>query len=243
MNAISRPAAATMDREFAEKLLQTIDDPSKHGVHILFNQYWKYTPDDVRDKYLAGLVDEPAQRAFMEEKHYAEPYEFDALADLPEGSLGRALYDYMIDNGLRRDIADAYRAYHDGLETAGVLDRMPEDIKYSVLRTYQTHDFIHLVTGYPTNGLGEIAVQAFCLAQHKSPYFGMWVSVATARMTYLHPDKIEKTMDAITDGWALGRKAGNLMLVKWEQMLDRPVEDIRREFGISPGGQRALADA
>lgn len=243
MNAIPTSIAPTVDRDFGEELLQTIDDPSKHGVHILFNSFWRYVPDQVSQKYLDVLMNDPAQRSFIEERHYGEPYSFDALAALPADSLGHALYRYIIDNNLRQEIADAYKAYHDSLEKTGVLARMPEEMKYSVLRTYQTHDFIHLVTGFPTTGLGEIEVQAFCLAQHRSPYFAMWVSVVTARMTYLHPDKITATMDAVTDGWALGRKVSNLMVVKWEQMLERSVQSLRQEFGIAPEGRRALSEA
>jgi ubiquinone biosynthesis protein COQ4 len=242
MNDISNNIAATIDRAFGEEFLQTVDDPGKHGVHILFNSLWKYIPDSVRDKYIAGLMKDPVQAAFIGEQHYCEPYSFESLASLPPGSLGRAMHQYILDNNLKPEIANAYKAYHDSLEKAGALARMPEEIKYSVLRTYQTHDFMHLITGFPTTGLGEIAVQAFCLAQHRSPYFAIWISVVTARMTYLNPDKIDATMDAITDGWALGRKVSNLMVVKWEQMLDRSVANLREEHGISPEGRRALAD-
>jgi ubiquinone biosynthesis protein Coq4 len=231
-------APPIVDREFAAEMLQTIDNPQKHGVHILFNSFWKYIPDVVRDKYLDELTPDAAQQLFMAERHLAAPYAFETLAQLPPESLGGALHRYIIDNNLKPEIADTYRAYHDSLEKAGALARMPDAIKYSVLRTYQTHDFIHLVTGFPTNGVGEIAVQAFCLAQHRSPYFAIWVSVVTARMTYLNPDKIEATMDAVTDGWTLGRSVGNLMVVKWEERLDRSIESLRREFGISPEGRR-----
>jgi ubiquinone biosynthesis protein Coq4 len=240
MNQVPTLSAPTVDREFGEELLQTIDDPGKHGVHILFNSFWKYVPDVVRDKYLDVLMSDPEQRAFLEERRFSEPYAFESLADFPEGSLGRAMRQHIIDNGLKQDIAGAYKALHDGFEGKGALDRMPEEIKYSVLRTYQTHDFLHLITGFPTNGLGEIALQAFCLAQHRSPYFAIWVSVVTARMTYLNPEKIEATMDALTEGWALGRQIPNLMIVAWEERLGCSVASLRQEYGIRPEGRRAL---
>ncbi|HEX3915937.1 MAG TPA: Coq4 family protein [Caulobacteraceae bacterium] len=237
MNEISIQAPVTVDRAFAEEMLRTIDNPQQHGVHILFNSFWKYVPEAVTQKYLRELAPDEAQQAFMDERHLGAPYSFEALTDLPDGSLGRALHRYIIDNNLKQEIADTYRAYHDSLERAGALDRMPEAMKFSVLRTYQTHDFIHLLTGFATNGLGEIAVQAFCLAQHRSPYFAIWVSVVTARMTYLNPDKIEATMDAVTEGWSLGRRVGNLMVVRWEELLDRSVESLRLEYGIAPEGR------
>lgn len=241
MNQVPTLSAPTVDRAFGEELLQTIDDPGKHGVHILFNSFWKYVPDVVRDKYLDVLMRDPEQRAFLEERRFCEPYAFESLPALPEGSLGRAMHQHIIDNGLKPEIANAYKAFHDGLERAGALERMPEEIKYSVLRTYQTHDFLHLVTGFPTTGLGEIALQAFCLAQHRSPYFAIWISVVTARMTYLNPEKIESTMDAVTEGWALGRQIPNLMIVNWEERLAASVASLRQQYGIRPEGRRALA--
>jgi hypothetical protein len=33
------------------------------------------------------------------------------------------------------------------------------------------------------------------------------------------------------------------MSVRWEEMLDRSVESLRREFGISPGGKLSLKSA
>ena len=39
-------------------------------------------------------------------------------------------------------------------------------------------------------------------------------------------------MDAISDGCQYGRKALNLNYLRWENQLDRPVEDRRNEYGL-----------
>lgn len=221
-----------LNRTFADEFLLTIDDPQKHGVHLLFNSYWQYMPEDVREKYVALLRNDPALKRFVEERHFPDPYSFDGLATLPEGSLGRLYHRHIVENNLNREIATGYRDFHKMLEASGVLKNMPDDVKYAVLRGFQTHDLLHIVTGFDTTGLGEIALQAFCLGQMRFLYFATWMSVVTTRMAFLDPDAIEKLMDAITDGWQLGRSTPNLMIVKWETMLDRQVSDIRREFRV-----------
>ncbi len=106
-------------------------------------------------------------------------------------------------------------------------------MKYAVLRGFQTHDFQHVVTGYDASGRGEIAPQAFCLAQLQFPYFGMWMSVVTTRMTFVDPRSITPMMDAIVDGWQLGRRTPNIQRVKWETMLDEPLADVRERYGTA----------
>ena len=41
-------------------------------------------------------------------------------------------------------------------------------------------------------------------------------------------------MDAITDGWALGRQAEPLLPVHWEEHFERPLVELRAEYGLAP---------
>lgn len=221
-----------LDRSFAAEFLQTIDDPAKHGVHLLFNSYWRTMPDDVRAKYVEALYAEPELKAFTEARWFPEPYSFDDMADLPRDSLGYAYYRHIIDNNLNREIATGYRGFHQMLEASGQLERMPDEVKYMVLRGFQTHDLLHMVTGFSTTGLGEIALQAFCLAQLPSLYFATWMSVSTTRAALLDPSALRPVMDAISEGWRLGRTLPNLQVVRWEEHLARSLADIRREYRV-----------
>lgn len=221
-----------LDRTFASEFLRTIDDPDSHGVHFLFNSYWKHMPEAVRQSYQRALHDRPEWHAWVEARFWPEPYSFDALGKLPRGTLGRDYYQHIVDNKLDRQIASGYRDFHQMLDASGALAGMPEDVKYAVLRGFQIHDLLHIVTGFDTTGLGEIALQAFCLAQIRFLYFATWMSVVTTRAAFLEPDAITPLMDAITKGWSLGRSVRQLQTVHWEAMLHLPVADIRREFGV-----------
>ena len=48
-------------------------------------------------------------------------------------------------------------------------------------------------------------------------------------------------MDAISQGWQLGRQAKNLNFVKWEERFAEPIEDLRRELGLPQAVAQPLA--
>ena len=228
--------APSINAEFGELLLTTYNDPAKNPVHLLFNQWWAHAPEPVKERYVARFLAEPRNEAFVAEGYYSDPIDLGALGRLPEGTLGRTYHDWIVDHDLAAAIATDYRAFHELLESQGMLDGMPDSLKYAVLRGFQTHDFQHVLTGYDASGPGEIALQAFCLSQIQFPYFGMWMSVVTTRMTFAEPDSIVPMMDAISAGWQAGRQVGNIQCERWETMLDQPLVDLRARFDIAPGG-------
>ncbi len=215
---------------FGERFLTTVNETDKNPVHLLFNQWWQHAPENVKQAYIDGFAHDPHYAEFVSGRQYADPLDLDVLRALPGGTLGRTYYDWIIENGLTAQIATNYRQFHDMLVASGQLDGMPEPMQYAVLRGFQTHDFQHVVTGYDSSGLGEIALQAFCLAQIQFPYFGMWISVVTTKMTFISPNSIVPLMDAITDGWQLGREVDNIQAERWEEMLADPLEDVRARY-------------
>lgn len=62
------------------------------------------------------------------------------------------------------------------------------------------------------------------------------MSVIATRMTFVDPKMIEPMMDAIADGWQLGRRSSSIQYVKWEQLLELPLEDVRSQLGVAPSG-------
>lgn len=109
-----------------------------------------------------------------------------------------------------------------------------------LLRHFQLHDLLHVLTGYPATSAGEIALQAFCLAQARFPYFSMWMSVITTRMTLLDPTLIVTMMDAISDGWAFGRRAKHIKFVRGDK-FDLPLHEIQTAYGLLRELNLALA--
>ncbi|MCX5740386.1 MAG: Coq4 family protein [Proteobacteria bacterium] len=156
-----------------------------------------------------------------------------ALGAMPEGSVGRGYHEFLTKNGLEKNLATNYKMLHDAVAAAGQLDRMPADMRYAIIRGFQIHDILHVVTGYTSSPLDELSLQAFCLAQLQFPYFGMWMATTTSRMTFLQPDSIVPVMGAITQGWRYGRKVKNLQFEKWESMFEEKVELVRLRYGVA----------
>jgi ubiquinone biosynthesis protein Coq4 len=60
----------------------------------------------------------------------------------------------------------------------------------------------------------------------------MWFAVVTGHMTLVDPHVIKPAMDAITDGWSLGRRARSFQFVKFEHCLGEQIDGVRAEFGL-----------
>jgi ubiquinone biosynthesis protein Coq4 len=227
----SRP---TLHPEFVRNMVRTFNDSDEHGVHLLFNEWWPHAPESAIERYLEGLRATPGADAFLAERHFAEPASLAALGAMPEGSVGRAYFDFLTRNGLEKNLATNYKLLHDFVAAAGQLDRMPADMKYAVIRAFQLHDVLHVLTGYGSSGLDELALQAFCLAQLQFPYFGMWMATTTSRMTFLQPASIVPVMDAIAAGWQHGRSTPNLQFGRWEETFEEPLAAVRERHAITP---------
>ena len=223
---------ATIDRQFGEKLLTCFDNPQAYGVHMLFNDWWEYAPYEVVEKYAADFMAVPEQAEFVRAQHFAPNHTLEELKAYAPGTLGRGFYHFIADNGLEPGLATNYQGLHTMMAASGKLDRMPQPLQYAIIRGFQLHDLLHVLTDYEATPEGEIALQAFCLAQLRFPYFAMWMSVVTSRMTFLDPDTIQPMMDAISDGWSYGRRTKNLQFARWEEQFDRPIDELRREYGL-----------
>ncbi len=225
---------AGIDRDFAAWFLKSIDNFDDYGVHLLFNEWWTKAPQHAIDTYVAAIETHPEQGPLAREGWLAEPADVDRLSRCAPGTVGEAYHRFIIDNGLEARLAVGYRELHEQMRLDGKLERMPAVLQYKVLRGYQTHDLHHVLTGYAATPVEELALQAFGLAQMSYPYAGMWIAVVTANMTFLDPGLIEPAMGAIVDGWAYGKAARNIQFVKFEEQLDRPLCEVRTEYGLDP---------
>jgi ubiquinone biosynthesis protein COQ4 len=145
-----------------------------------------------------------------------------ALARLPEGSLGRAYLDFMasgrLDAGFLVEASAQGGLAHDG----------SADDDYVGRRMRDQHDLWHVVTGYKGDLLGEASVLAFTFAQTWN--VGIGVIVAAAFATAGDPDAHRMFFDA----FARGLRAAWLPAVEWEELLARPLEEVRAQLRVGP---------
>ena len=66
-----------------------------------------------------------------------------------------------------------------------------DDISYMKMLWRTTHDNYHVVTGFETNVVGELGLQAFVLAQTPTPISIMLVSFGMVSISLYHPTKFK----------------------------------------------------
>ena len=221
-----------MDTQLAANFLRHIEDSRTNGVPELHFRFWNHVEGGAKNEYIRRFRADPVAMAWYEDGFLGEDPDFNRLLELGSDTLGYRYARHVIDNALNKTIASDYRRAHEQLDAAGKLAGMPDEVKYAVLRGFQVHDYFHILTGYKTTGWGEMALQAFTLAQRQLPYSSLWMATLTAQMTFVHPDMTVAVMDAISDGWQYGRSARNLNYTRWEDQLGRPVADLRDQYGL-----------
>jgi ubiquinone biosynthesis protein Coq4 len=147
-----------------------------------------------------------------------EPYDLHELAQLDEGTLGRAFADHMLRNGL--DPASIPR-----LESAS-------EPAFVRAHLYETHDIWHVATGFATDVAGELGLQAVYLAQLPGLLPLLILSGGLLNTALYRPQERDERMRQIVRGWLLGKGARPLFGVRWDAMWQRPLADIRTELGL-----------
>ena len=231
-----------LDRDFADRFLRAVDRPLEYGVYFLFHDYWAEAPQAAIDAYMAELGGIPGAQDFMAKRHLAAPLEVERLEACAPGTLGHGYLRFIVDNDLLANLARDYRAFNEELTTSGKLDRLPEDMSYTIVRGFQIHDFVHVLTGFDSSLMGELAAAAFHFAQLRFPYHAMRMAVTTAHMAFIRPNIIVESMDAIVAGWTLGRSSRNLHFERWEDELDTPIDELRERMGIDAGIAQAWSE-
>jgi ubiquinone biosynthesis protein COQ4 len=229
-----------IDRAYGEYYLRCMDNFYEYGVHELFNEWWEHAPADAVQKYVDAIENHPEQGPLARERWLAEPFTLEMMQGYATGTLGAEWLAFMEKNNLVERLALGYREFLEEIEATGKLDNMPDLMKYKVIRGYQTHDIHHVLTGYGATPLEELALQAFQLAQQDYPYSAMTLATIMGHATLVDPLLIKPAMDAITDGWSYGRRTKSIQFVAFEKMLDRPLADIRQEYGLQRDSVTAI---
>ena len=153
-----------------------------------------------------------------------------ALADEPEGSLGRTLHTMLVENGYDLEVLDR--------EAIG-LGALPPALRYLNTRILQMHDVWHLVAGYSTSASHEIAISAFQLAQFGHNYSAHFLAVVSALTHLQRPEGFGVIALLVAEAWRHGRQTPPLMAIEWEREWARSIEEIRASYGI-PAYESAL---
>lgn len=157
----------------------------------------------------------------------------DALVDrnylrgLSAGSLGRAYLEFIEREGLSPE------GFQQEMQASGEDNSdLDEDRHRFLYRCRHTHDLLHVVTGYGRDFIGEIALLAFTYQQSKLRTFAVLSSfgLITAYRKY----QGLPARAAVMEGHRIGKTERSLFFADWESLFEKPLEEVRREYGIEP---------
>lgn len=172
----------------------------------------------------------PEFAKWLDERYFSN-YSAEAIKDCKPGTLGAIVYDFMMTSGM--DIGFQYQG-----------EPVQDDLHYYQLRSSQSHDIEHLVTGFEPNPYGENAL-IFFKAYTEGKYFSPEVAAINGRQILtatganiikdcLHyPAIIPHLFEGMAHGINMAKRAKKLFLyAKWEEYWDVAMVDVREEFGL-----------
>jgi ubiquinone biosynthesis protein Coq4 len=179
----------------------------------------------------------PAFAAWLAERKLSRysPPDMGCYAD---GTLGAAIRNFIETTGYELEFV------HKDTEPAS-------DLEYVFKRIGANHDIEHLVTGFGPNTAGEEALAFANIAGNArflSPELAqvlsassVFVSTAGYSRVALHYHAVLPAyLDAMQQGIAVGLGVKTpLMLVRWEDYLDWPLEEIAADLGFKRGPEEA----
>ncbi|MDJ0725605.1 MAG: Coq4 family protein [Prochloraceae cyanobacterium] len=175
-----------------------------------------YDPESVQ-KTIEFLSRNPQGKRAFQERPRLENVDFEKLQALEKNTLGYCYAKHTIENNLKT------------LQGRTVNN----DCDFLRAHISETHDIWHVVTGSDTTIYGEIQLEAFCVAQFSTSRF--WLSLVTKNLFKAMLFDIEVSsgyMDALTNGWLMGKQAKPLFGLRWDELWETPLNDLRDSLNI-----------
>lgn len=176
------------------------------------------TPADL-EKFASLIRWSPDAVEAVETRYRFEIPGVEQLLSLSPGSLGHALGEFCNTHNLDPKAV-----------------RPPEvhdDLTYLAAHLSESHDIWHVVTGFAPDLDGEAGVAAFSAAQYGSPF--QFAIVAGGLLTGIQktPELLGSRMDSIVKGWELGKTSTPILGVRWGDLWETPLVEIRKTYNIT----------
>lgn len=192
--------------------------------HIFESLPWKGMPAAAK----AFLSSDEGRRIISSEPFLPEILDDHAsLRRMPKGSVAHAYCDFMEREGLTaQGLVDEFDRF--------MQDRPDFRDQFGLYldRIRDTHDMLHVLTGYGRDALGEQCVLAFTYSQQPSPahlliaYAGAWEIRKVAPKA--------PVFAAVREGQRLGKACPRLTELSIRDLLPLPLEKVRADLRITP---------
>jgi len=184
---------------------------------------------DSFQKHFLKFANSEMGRHRLEEAKYLPPLldDHDWLRTLPEQSLGHAYLEFMTREGLTaQGLVDEY-------VTSGIeRDFRDPDMNIYGDRRRDTHDMLHVLTGFGRDALGEACVLAFSYAQHGGPGVAFIAYGAAFELKRSAP-KGAPVIKSVRQAQKMGQTALDLIYYDVMELLPRPLSEVREMLNIT----------
>lgn len=209
---------AAMRKEFLSGLqgfMAFVQDPNNtESVFDIADAMGRTEAQAAAVSYLKSI---PEVAQMIEARYIAPVPDMQELLKLPKDSLGYVYSSHMTEANFDPEF---YRKVV-----------IQDDFTYIVLRMRQTHDIWHTVTGFGVDVAGEIGLQAFQLAQNRSPLAVMLMAGAILHTIRANAN-LNELMQVIDRGYRMGLQAKPFLAQKWEEAWEKPLIEWRSQLGI-----------
>ncbi|MET0180076.1 MAG: Coq4 family protein [Novosphingobium sp.] len=160
-----------------------------------------------------------------------------ALRRLPAGTVGQVYCDFMEREGLTAGgLVDEFAKFQ------GDRPRFDDLLEWYAHRLRDTHDLLHILTGYGRDALGEQCVLAFTYSQQPSPAH-LFIGYAGGLNIKKEVRSKAPVLRAIREGQRLGKACPRVAEMPIRELLAMPLDEARRRFGIAAPRQYERAHA
>ena len=108
---------------------------------------------------------------------------------------------------------------------------MGEDLTRFATRQRDTHDLWHTLTQYGRDELGELCLLAFTYAQNQNRGIAF---IILAGLFKMRPRYGLQVFSAVYKAYRSSKRAKWLPEQNWEELLEKPIEDVRQFLKIHP---------
>jgi ubiquinone biosynthesis protein COQ4 len=200
----------------ARSFVRLVRDPAR--LEEVFGLADSVENEAMADEIAKEFSKDPAHAKALRERPRLGVVDLAEMTKLPLGTLGRTFADDMVRQ--RLDPKDI------------VVPNVVTDFDFVRAHLRETHDLWHTLTGFHTDVAGELGLQAFYLAQFRAPLAALLLMVGFANTLIYAMDEKDLRMREIARGWLLGKRARTFFGVRWADMWDVPLVEVRRRMRV-----------
>lgn len=202
------------------------DKEQTHLAFSIFNALPWTGVDAAASRFLAT---EEGRRIYASEPALPEILDDRAaLRRLPKGSLAHDYCDFTEREGLSAaGLVAEYELCREGRP------RINDRIEWYLDRLRDTHDLLHILSGFGRDALGEQCVLSFVFKQRPS-WGHLFIAYAGAVVTKRCTGTSAPVLGAVREAQLIGRACPPIAEQSIRDLLAVQTDDIRRKFGIRP---------